>query len=73
MADIERRARELAMIHGGRIVLCRHGLNYTNAYLILTREGEWRWGRGLHTGDLLATYIDLHWRDFEISAERETS
>lgn len=62
--QIEDRAKELALFHGGKIAVVNREGARTNAHLTLTREGQWRWPRGLHTGDLLATYIELHWRDF---------
>lgn len=62
--EIERKAKELALFHGGKIAVINREGACTNAYLELTREGQWGWPRGLHTGDLLATYVELHWRDF---------
>lgn len=63
--EAEQRAKELALFHGGKMAYAKPGEGMMiNAYLTLTREGQWHWPRGLHTGDLLATYIDLHWRDF---------
>lgn len=62
--EIERKAKELALMHGGKIAVVNREGACTHAYLTLTREGRWSWPRGLHTGDLLATYIEWHWRDF---------
>lgn len=61
----EERAKELALFHGGKMAYAKPGEGMMiNAYLVGQSEGWWRWPRGLHTSDLLATYIDLHWRDF---------
>jgi hypothetical protein len=68
----ERRAKELALYFGGKIAVVNSEGACTNAYLILIREGQWRWPRGLHTGDLLTTYVELHWRDFLDQAVKET-
>lgn len=71
--QLEAKAKELALFHGGKIAVVNHEGACTNAYLTLIAERQWRWGRGLHTGDLLATYIELHWRDFIQQAEEELS
>lgn len=68
-----RRAVVLAFAHGGKIAVVNREGPCTNAYLILTAEGQWRWPRGLHTGDLLDTYAELHWRDFLDQARAETA
>ncbi len=62
--ELETKARDLAMTHGAKIAIINREGACTNAYLELTRERRWSWPRGLHTGDLLATYMDHHWMDF---------
>ena len=63
-AEIERIAKELALTHGGKIAVVNREGACTHAYLVLTAEGRWSWPRGLHTADLLSTYVEHHWRDF---------
>lgn len=69
---VERRAQELAMLDGGKIAYVGREGAVTNAFLTLTAERRWSWPRGLHTGDLLATYAAHHWRDYLDEARAET-
>ena len=65
---VEDLAKELAVSHGSKIAVINLEGTCTNAYLELTDERRWRWPRGLHTADLLVTYMEYHWRDFLTAA-----
>lgn len=60
MAPIEKHARTIAALDGGKIA----NNGETRAYQTGRREGWWRYGRGVFNGDCVSVYSDKHWPDY---------
>lgn len=60
MADLERIARTIAALHGGKIIF----RGETRAFQVGRAEGWWKYGRGANNGDCVWEFQERHWPDY---------